>query len=274
VTGGLDKEVRFLMDEDDDLATPNNVRLRGLAGWADRFADRGHGDFDVWMDASPQYQFQRIALETVAGLPTKPKVLFVLRDPARRLFSMYQYARYHQRTVPHVTSFAEFLSDIRPPADPRIAPQRMLANAWADTHYDVSIAPWRAVLPAGHLKIVWVEHLARDREGFLTDLASWLHIDPAPLLASSTERTNETVVTRSRMVRKLGQRAARILPDNWGVRRIKNAVKSLNSGSLDSSELRANAGVLASLDEEFASSTARAEALRQELEAEIAQARR
>jgi hypothetical protein len=268
VTGGLEKEVRFLIDAGDDLETPANVRDKGLAGWADQFADRGRGDFDVWVDASPQYQYQRIALETIAALPVKPKVLFVVRDPARRLFSMYQYARYHQRTIPFLSSFPAFIEAIRPPVDRRIAPQRMLANAWADSHYAESTAPWREALPAGHLKIARIEHFAQDREGFLHDLANWLGIDPAPLVATRTLQSNETVHTRSRLVRKAGQRLAAILPENRLVRRAKDAIKALNEGAVDRDELARNADLMEELAAEFAPSMERLEALRVALDAE------
>jgi hypothetical protein len=268
ITGGLEKEVRFLIDAGDDLETPDNVRDRGLAGWAGRFADRGRGDFDLWVDASPQYQYQRIALETVAALPVKPKVLFVVRDPARRLFSMYQYARHHQRTIPFLPSFPAFIEAIRPPVDRRIAAQRMLANAWADSHYAESIAPWRAPLPPGHLKVVRIEHFAANREGFLRDLAAWLGIDPAPLVATRTVQSNETVHTRSRLVRQAGKRLAAVLPENRLIRRAKDAIKALNSGAVDRDELERNAGLLAELTAEFAPSMERLEALRLELDAE------
>ena len=94
VTGGKEKEVRFLMDADEELCPKVNVRDSGVGAWASQFEDAGGGDFDIWMDASPQYQYQQVAKDTIAELETKPKVAFIVRDPVRRLFSLYQYARY------------------------------------------------------------------------------------------------------------------------------------------------------------------------------------
>ena len=68
ITGGIEKEVRFLMDADENLATPMNVRDRGLAAWATQYADRGKGPYRFWIDASPQYQYQQVARDTIAEI--------------------------------------------------------------------------------------------------------------------------------------------------------------------------------------------------------------
>jgi Sulfotransferase domain len=265
VTGGIEKEVRFLMDADDELATAQNVRDLSVAGWAAQFADRGQGDFDVWLDASPQYQYQQAALDTIAALDPQPRVLFIVRNPSARLFSLYQYARYHHKRLPHVTSFAQFIEEIRPPVDPRISDQKMMVNAWADSHYDQMLERWSAVVAPERLFVTSVEELGADRDGVLTAIAHWLGIDPVPLLTSQIDRSNPTVKTRSRLIRMIGGRAAKILPETPMVRRLKTFVRELNSTPLDRDEISQNADVLARLDEEFAPSMANFSALRAKL---------
>lgn len=265
VTGGIEKEVRFLMDADDELATAQNVRDLGVAGWADQFADKGQGDFDVWLDASPQYQYQQVALSTIATLNPQPKVLFVVRKPSARLFSLYQYARYHHKRLPHVTSFAQFIEEIRPPVDSRLNDQKMMINAWADSHYDQMLERWSAVVPPERLYVTSVEEIGADRDGVLTDIAHWLGIDPAPLLTSEVDRSNPTVKTRSRLIRMVGGRAAKLLPETPLVRRLKTFVREMNSAPLDRDEVKQNADLLARLDAEFAPSMANFAALRAKL---------
>ncbi|MFY7836455.1 MAG: sulfotransferase [Novosphingobium sp.] len=265
VTGGIEKEVRFLMDAEDELATAQNVRDLGVAGWADQFADKGKGDFDIWLDASPQYQYQQIALSTIAALAPQPKVLFVVRKPSARLFSLYQYARYHHKRLPHVTSFAQFIDEIRPPVDNRLNDQKMMVNAWADSHYDQMLARWSAVVPPERLYVTSVEELGADRDGVLTDIAHWLGIDPVPLLTSEVDRSNPTVKTRSRLIRMVGGRAAKLLPETPLVRRMKTFVREMNSAPLDRDEVKQNADLLAQLDAEFAPSMANFAALRAKL---------
>ncbi|NLR69409.1 sulfotransferase [Novosphingobium sp. ERN07] len=265
VTGGIEKEVRFLMDAGDELATAQNVRDLGVAGWADQFADKGQGDFDVWLDASPQYQYQQVALSTIATLDPQPKVLFVVRKPSARLFSLYQYARYHHKRLPHVTSFAQFIDEIRPPVDSRLNDQKMMVNAWADSHYDQMLERWSAVVPPERLYVTSVEELGADRDGVLADIAHWLGIDPDPLLTCEVDRSNPTVKTRSRLIRMVGGRAAKLLPETPLVRRLKTFVREMNSAPLDRDEVKQNADLLAQLDAEFAPSMANFAALRAKL---------
>lgn len=136
IAGGFQKEVRYLMDAHDDNYSPDNIRTAGRDGWIKRYPDGGNGNFRYWLDASPQYQYQRTAFETIAAMPEAPQLIFIVRRPSRRLFSMYQFARYHMGRLPHVTSFAQFLAEIRQPEASPIASQRMLANALADCRYD------------------------------------------------------------------------------------------------------------------------------------------
>lgn len=265
VTGGREKEVRFLMDADDELATAINVRDCGLAAWASQYADHGHGDFDIWLDASPQYQYQKVALATIAALDPQPRVLFIVRKPSARLFSLYQYARYHQRRLPHVTSFSQFLDEIRPPVDSRLRDQKMMVTAWQDSCYDQMLAQWAEVVAPGKLFVTSVEELGSDRDGVLSRLARWLEIDPAGLQGASAVRSNPTVVTKSRLVRRLGARAAHMLPDNALIRRLKTVIRGLNTAAIDREEIQRNRPLLAELDEEFRPHMERFARLRQEL---------
>lgn len=265
VTGGIEKEVRFLMDEDDELCPTVNVRSSGLEAWASQYADRGLGDYDVWVDASPQYQYQSTSKSVIGGLSASPKVLFIVRDPARRLFSLYQYARYHQRVMPHISSFAQFIEEIREPVSGPLAKQKMMVSAWRDTLYDEMLADWSAFVPAERLHVLSLEDLSSRRRETLTGLARWLDIDPAPLVDAEVERANPTVVTKSRFLRSVGARAAKVLPDNAAVRALKTRVREMNSARIDPGEFESNAELLANLEREFAPHMRRFDEIRQEL---------
>lgn len=265
VTGGIEKEVRFLMDAHDPLCPPVNIEASGVEGWASQYADRGTGDFDVWVDASPQYQYQNIALPTLATLDPEPKVLIIVREPARRLYSLYQYARYHQRAVSDISSFAEFIDQIRPPVAPTIASKRMLANAWEDSKYDLFLERWSKVIRAENLFVTSVEELAEHRDELLTAIAHWLGIDAAGLIEAKVEKSNASVVTRNRALWKIGGRIAKKLPDNALLQSMKGAVKRFNSTPIDREEINANSELLEELKAEFAPHMARLKQLKRKL---------
>lgn len=262
VTGGIEKEPWFLNDPHDQLLPRVNFHSDGLEGWASHFADQGKGDFDIWMDASATYQYQQTAKDVIAKLGPQPKVMFIVRDPARRLFSIYQYARYHQRSIPHVTSFGQFIEEIREPVDARLRSQNLMVNAWSSTQYDLMLDEWSAIVPRERLYVAMIEELSADRAAFLTRLAHWLEIDPDGLLHAVVERSNATVVTRSRILRNVGRKLARALPETPAIRALKNTVRELNSAEVDDREIAENAELLKQLTAEFAPSMARFQAKR------------
>jgi hypothetical protein len=236
-----------------------------LSAWADLFADRGQGDFDVWMDASATYQYQTTAQEVIATLDPQPKVMFIVREPAQRLFSLYQYSRYHQRVIPHIRTFAQFIEEVRDPARTKLSTQNVMMHAWRSSKYDLMLEDWSKIVPRERLFVTSVEELAQDRVKVLTGIAAWLGIDPSGLLAASVDRSNPTVVTRSRLVRQVGKRLAKVLPETRVIRQVKTAVRELNSAPVDRDERHDNAALLASLEAEFAPHMSRFQKLRREV---------
>lgn len=265
VTGGIEKELWFINDRHDELTPPVNVHSRGLEAWADQFPDKGRGDFDIWMDASATYEYQDTAKQIIAALDPQPKVMFIVREPAQRLFSLYQYARYHHRRIPHIQSFAQFIEAIREPVDERLRDQNVMVHAWRGSQYDWMLEEWSRVVPPERLFVTSVEELSQDRVGVLTAIATWLGIDPAGLLEAGVDRSNPTVVTRSRFVRQVGKRLAKILPETQAIRKVKTALRELNSAPIDRDERHDNAALLESLAAEFAPHMTRFEQLRREL---------
>ncbi|MEQ8739016.1 MAG: sulfotransferase [Hoeflea sp.] len=252
VIGGIEKEPWFLNDTHDNLCPSVNVHTHGLEAWARQFHDEGQGNFDIWMDASATYQYQQTAKEVIADLDPQPKVMFVVRDPARRLFSLYQYARYHHRAIPHIHSFSQFIESVREPVDSRLLDQNLMVHAWSTSRYDLMLEEWSQIVPRERLFVTSIEEFSADRNRVLTRLSQWLGIDPEGFKDATVNRSNPTVVTRSKFVRQLGKKLAHALPDTRAIRSLKTAVRELNSAPVDKSEFEENAELIAQLSVEFA----------------------
>jgi len=252
ITGGKEKEVRFLMDEGDDLCREANIRSKGLEGWVDEYADGGKGPFKVWLDASPQYQFQQTAFDTIAALNPQPVVVFMFRRPSARLFSLYQYCRYHQGSVPEIESFAQFIDHLRAPTSANFQRQKMLKNGWEDTRFDRCIEKWSGIVAADRLIFTSAEALNADRDAVLAGIAKATGIDPAGFDRDAPRQSNPTVRIKSKWLAKTGGKIARRLPNSGPIRKIKDMAKAYTSGSIDKSEKAENAELLRQLDIEFA----------------------
>ena len=257
IAGGFEKELRFLVDNDDDIEHSENIHNYGLSGWIARFPDGGRGPYRYWLDASPQYQAQAIAPKTSAGLNNNPRLIFIVRRPSRRLFSMYQFFRYHMGVLPHITSFARFVDEIRSPASSPIASRNLLVNVLADCRYDEMLELWSAVVPPGNVWVTSIEALVADRVGVLTDVAGWLGIDAGPLLAIAEIQSNPTIRVRNHVLHNIAGRLAGRLPNNGLIRKAKTFARNLLVEAVPPDEIFENAGILSELDREFAPSVAR-----------------
>ncbi len=252
VQSGLEKEIRFLMDENETQPRETDIHKNGIEGWRARYPSEVKKGAKIWIDATPQYQYQKTAHRVMNDLTKKPYILIIVRRPSDRLYSMYQYAKYHQKTIPFILDFPSFIKAIRGRPDDRLRDQTMLYNAWADTDYANFCDTWSAMVGKEKFMCVSLEDLIADQDSVLSKIASFLAIDPAAYPEAAQSQANPTVLTKSRAFRIVGGRIARHLPNTGIFRRLKDFGKQMNSGSIDRSEKADNESLLAEIDAHFA----------------------
>lgn len=134
------------------------------------------------------------------------RVVIVLRDPVRRLWSSYTYKR-SRATLPPGTTFREmFEADLeacRAGRDRTSEGQhhRTLSTGFYAEH----LLPWFEVLGTERVRVVFFEHLAADPRAEVQDLCRWLDIDPGPADGMDLGVHNPTVQPRSHTVRRLAE---------------------------------------------------------------------
>jgi hypothetical protein len=63
-------------------------------------------------EATPDYLYQQSALEHIADLPGDVTILFMLRHPADRAYSLFNFAQNNISVVPKKIDFGTLLDDI------------------------------------------------------------------------------------------------------------------------------------------------------------------
>lgn len=256
ICGGFEKEVRYLMDADEAQPRRTDIHKDGPQGWRDQYPKLSGAQPRYWIDATPQYQYQNIAKTIIGSLANKPLILFIVRKPSDRLYSMYQYAKYHQRTIDFIPDFLSFINAIKNEPLPELANQTMLSNAWKDSDFQQLYSEWLGLVGKDNIALVTLEGLINDPAYTMKQIAGFLDIDAALFQLEQGQQANPTVITKSRAVRKVGSKIARILPENQITRTLKEYVKSLNSGSVSKDEKTENAELLKEIDNSFAKSWA------------------
>lgn len=260
VAGGVDKELRFLMDADDALARRPGYRELGLEGYRGLFPERA-AEADFLLDASPQYYYQETALRVLAGLGGSPQALFVFRSPARRVYSLFRYAQNNQAVLPRGLSFADFLGELRSGRFRHFRDRPMLRNALRHSDYALFVERWLEALPRERLHFCVFEDLIHRPYAAMEGLAGRIGLAQGFYADYGFPVVNETYSVRSLWLHRL-MRALRGRGSARGPRRfLQRAYVRLNTRRRDPGPSGAEMRVLRELEDDFAAANRRLEAL-------------
>lgn len=180
VLGSVKKETQFLMDRDSSTFRPAlNYHDHGLAAYARHFdlAARSPAQ-KIILEATPGYLYQQTALRVFADELTSTRLIFILREPARRLLSVYHYFSQNRRDFDRRWSFGEFLDRVQS-GDPALAGNEYLRDAVTHGQYVCYLRAWAERCGRERLSILLFEDLQRDPRAFMHHLCGLLEIDPA-----------------------------------------------------------------------------------------------
>jgi len=219
------KGTEFLMDRDSPYFNPrSNYHQHGLAGYSAYFRDQR--DKQVRLDATTRYLDQNTARSVLAQLDPQPHVVFVLREPAGRLFSLFRYEKNNRRRIaPHArfTDFVQALSDERVvvPASARPELDTEQQREWHDmvaefahSRYVEYLLPWKALFRPDRLHVYLLENLERDARCFMETLARDIGIDPEFYRGRRLVVRNRSVDVRSPAIHHVVRRLAPVMPRN------------------------------------------------------------
>ncbi|SLN26872.1 Sulfotransferase domain protein [Falsiruegeria litorea R37] len=195
--GSTLKETCFFADPDSHAFRPDFNSDLGLDTYRSVFPDPAT-ETKVLFEATPLYIYSARALEQIPELPSKPKCLFVLREPAAQIRSIYHYFRNTWTYVPAEMSFADYLSEVRNQSH-EFGGNELARNALINADYAPWLLQWRSRLGPERMKVCLFEDLRRNPCAFMTNLSRWCGLDPHYYANFSFDASNESyeVVNRS-----------------------------------------------------------------------------
>ncbi|MEE8603044.1 sulfotransferase domain-containing protein [Euzebya tangerina] len=171
------KETRFLFDRDHSLARQAaNVSVHGMAGYRQFFPEYRADRHRVVMDATPDYMYQHTPLQVLERLEDV-KVVFSLRRPSDRVYSMYNYARNRQGALDRRVSFAEFVERLQGREIP--GSMTILAGTLDHSRYVTYLSSWYDRLGRDRIHTVLFEDLVESPIAVVAGIARHVGIDPA-----------------------------------------------------------------------------------------------
>ena len=245
--GSYDKETCFFADPDSHTFRKDFNAGQGLDAYRTAFPEP-HAESRVLFEATPSYIYSQTALAHVPDLPSQPRCLFVVRDPASQIRSVYRYFRDNWDYIPADMSFDSYLGAVRQGSQ-SFGGNELASRALTFADYGPWLRAWRDRLGPERMKVCTFDQLQSDPAALMTDIAGWCGLDPSFYGDYRFRAENDTYVPRNRAVQKLNIAVRGYLPKGRIYQAAKRAYRRLNTRA---PERGGDDAVLLQLRQEFA----------------------
>lgn len=226
--GSREKETYFFVDPGTHMYRPEAHVSQGFAAYGDQFVLPAGPAPKVILESTPAYIYYRTALERIPDLPSQPRCLFILREPAAQIYSLYTYFRDNWSWIPGDMSFAEFLAAVRAGSHD-FKGNELARNALAQGRYIDYLLPWRERLGAERIMVATFDELLADQRGLTKRVAEWVGLDPAFYDDFAFPRENETYAPRNRLLQNVNVAIRGLLPKGAFYENLRGVYRRLNT---------------------------------------------
>jgi len=238
VAGPSCKETGYFVDETSHAFNPDaNFRLHGLAGYEAFFENNAAANARVVVEVAPDYMYQQTAIDALPLIPSRPKILFILREPAAQIYSLFNYLKNNWQYVPRDLSFSSFV-ELSRRESPDLAHHELLQHAISNAHYCDHVDRWIARAGADRVGIYLFEDLVADSRAFMRRLCSDLDIDPVFFDHFEFPKGNETYRARSSALQAVNIAVRKRLPKGPVYDRLRQMYRQFftNDGKVNKSD--------------------------------------
>ncbi len=182
----------------------------------------------IVFEATPSYLYSQTAVAHLPDLPTSPRFLFILREPAAQIHSLYQYFRANWRWIPNEMSFSDFLTAVRNGSH-NFRGNELARNALAFADYRPFLERWRDRLGPERMRVYLFEDMVRKQREFMMALCEWLDLEPLFFRYYDFPRENETYSARSYSLQTLNVAIRSKVPQGALYRLGRRIYRALNT---------------------------------------------
>ena len=196
--GSSEKETYFLSDPGTHMFRPQSSILDGLAGYT-RYFDADHGQSPVAvLESTPSYMYSATALRFLPGLPSRPRVVFVLREPSAQIYSIFRYFQSNWNWIPPELTFREFVDRALAGNELEYRGNELAQNAIRYARFVDFLRRWRDALGEDRMRVYLFEDLRTDPRAIVKDIAAFAGLNPAFFDDFAFPAYNQTFAVRSR----------------------------------------------------------------------------
>lgn len=226
--GSSEKETYYFVDTDSHMYRPESHIGNGLEDYHAFFRNQSSETPRVILESTPTYLYYETALTMLPELESRPKFVFVLREPSEQVYSVFRYLKNNWSAIPEEMTFAQFISRIRDHND-RFGGNDFAQHALRNAVYVDYLKRWRERAGSSRMAIWLFDDLRRDTKKFTQEVARFCGLDPEYYETYNFPRENETYQPRSAGLQKFNVAIRGLLPKGRVYSRLRNIYRQLNT---------------------------------------------
>lgn len=195
VKASMVKETFFFADEVNRFNKNANIIEHSLEAYSSYFNSKESDQKKVRLEATAPYIYFENALEHIPKLPSKPKVIFVLREPSARLYSQYRFERFRTKRIQ--MTWEEYSKN-----------DKLILHG----DYEYYLKKWVKSLGKDRIYVCTFESLVSDPKECIGDMSSFLGINSVFYENYNFIQHNETVAIKNKLIHRLGLTLQRYVP--------------------------------------------------------------
>ena len=205
VCGSTVKETRYLIDRGYSLFNKKrNYYKYGLKGYEYYFNHCGNKQYRVFLESTPDYMYQQLPIRIFQELPETPKIVFILRKPSDRIFSLYQFAVNNMAALDANITFSDYVQLLRNDRS-YFDGRHVLQNGIEHSKYINYLKKWQDVFKE-NVYVFLFEHLKKNPCEFMKTIADALNIRKDFFDSLQYEKKNATYKVRNQYVHSIRRR--------------------------------------------------------------------
>ena len=212
-----DKELFFFMDEAHPLIAGINAHNSSLDDYRSLFPD---GDDKLLIEATTHYLYQRNALERLAKVKSPPLLIAIVRDPAERVLSSFQYTKNNLARIDQDVLFSDYVRWYFDREWARIAEaveqggsRYVVMRDILFSEYIRFLDPYRKNVSRGDLIVVTFGEVVRKPEKVCKKIVKKVGADPDFYGTYNYPVENPTYKIRSRILHQWARRLNNVVPE-------------------------------------------------------------
>ncbi|MBI5557977.1 MAG: sulfotransferase domain-containing protein [Deltaproteobacteria bacterium] len=221
------KETKYLIDPGYPLYDEKcNYQSGGLSGYESFFAhceDR----HKIRLEATPDYIYQEAPLRCLTAFQQPPAIIFILRKPSERIYSLFRFAQNNMAILPPKMTFQEFLYLLET-KDAGFEKRTILKNAIQHSHYSFYIKRWIQALGKENIHTFLFEEMVADQSKFIKKVCTLLGIEASFYDKYHPKRDNETISIRNQTIQRFKNKISDYIPEGAFKAVLKNINTAIN----------------------------------------------